>query len=173
MVRHVKKRGLPYAVIDNTLLTRLVRLEVGELLPLLYQQILIPAEVKREAYKAPHKAKRRLRKLVNEMAGFFVRCTEGDEATKNILQADLDAGEAAAIAQAERTGSHVLIDENKGYRRACIMGLNAVRTTTVLLMLKNSGAFPAVKPYFDRLEETGFYLAEGVRNALLAEVGEE
>src|SRR5437667_373825 len=150
MARNVKKHGLPYAVIDNTLLTRLVHLEVAEFLPLLYQHILIPQEVKREAYKAPHKGKRRLRRLVNEMSGFFVDCIEADEVIKNILQADLDAGEAAAIAQAEHTHSHVLIDEHKGYKRACRMGLNAVRTTNVLLMLQKSGAFPEVRPYFDK-----------------------
>lgn len=173
MAQHVRQRGLPQAVIDNTLLSRLVRLEVAQFLPLVYKQILIPPEVKREAYKAPHKSKRRLRKLVNEMAGFFVDCTEADEAIKNILQADLDAGEAAAIAQAEHTRSHVLIDENKGYQRARRMELKAIRTTRLLLMLQKSRAFPAVKPYFDKLEETGFYLAEDVRKALLAEVGEE
>lgn len=170
---HVKKRGLPYAVIDTTLLTRLVSLQVATFLPFLYKQILIPPEVKREAYRAPHKGKRRLKKLVNEMAGFFVDCNEADQVIKNILRADLGAGEAAAIAQAERTQSHLLIDEKKGYRRACIMGLNAVRTTTVLLMLKKSGAVPTVKPYFDRLAETKFRLKEDLRKRLLAEVGEE
>ena len=81
MSRSVKRRGLPQAVIDNTLLSRLVRLEVAEFLPLIYQHVLIPPEVKREAYKAPHKGKRRLQKLVNEMAGFFVDCTEVDVGT--------------------------------------------------------------------------------------------
>src|SRR5436190_4180016 len=153
MSRSVKRRGLPQAVIDNTLLSRLVRLEVAEFLPLIYQHVLIPPEVKREAYKAPHKGKRRLQKLVNEMAGFFVDCTEVDEFTKNYLQADLDAGEAAAIAQADYTQSHVLIDENKGFVRARRMELTAIRTGRLLVMLQQSGAFPTLKPYFDKLKE--------------------
>ena len=57
MARRSKKRGLPYAVIDNTLLTRIVQLEVAQFLPLLYQQILIPPEVKKEAYKAPQEGR--------------------------------------------------------------------------------------------------------------------
>src|SRR2546423_12809410 len=100
MARRSKRRGLPIAVTDNTLLTRLVALEVAELLPYLFKQILIPPEVKREAYKAPHKGKRRLRKLLGEMSGFFVDCYEVDELVKDYLKADLDEGEAAAIAQA-------------------------------------------------------------------------
>lgn len=173
MARYGTRRGLPLAVIDNTLLSRLVSLEVAEFLPFLYKQILIPPEVKREAYKAPHKGKRRLRKLVNEMAGFFVDCTEADEVVKNILQVDLDAGEAAAIAQADYTKSHVLIDENKGFKRATVMQLTAIRTVNLLNMLKEAGAIPEVRPYYDKLEQTGFYLKAAVRKRLLAQVGEE
>ena len=38
-----------------------------------------------------------------------------------ILQADLHEGEAAAIAQAEYKQAHLLIDENKGFKRALVM----------------------------------------------------
>jgi len=165
--------GLPLAVIDNTLLTRLVRLEIAQFLPLLFKQIFIPSEVKREAYKAPHKGKRRLRKLVREMKGFFIDCYEADELIKNYLRADLDEGEASAIAQAEYHQAVVLIDEKKGYIRANTMQLTAVRTTSVLLRLKEAGAFPAVKPYYQKLAQTGFHLAKGERLRLLAEAGEQ
>src|SRR5690242_15587766 len=101
MPRKKTSPGLPYAVIDNTLLSRLVALEVAIFLPLLFKRIRIPREVKREAYASPHKGKRRLQKLIREMAGFFVDCPEADELIKNFLMADLDAGEAAAIAQAD------------------------------------------------------------------------
>lgn len=169
----MKQGGLPRAVIDATLLTRIVHLGVAEFLPLLYKQILIPVEVKREAYRAPNKAKRRLRKLIREMKGFFVDCSEADVVIKNILQADLDVGEASAIAQADYTNSHVLIDENKGFNRAKRMELNAIRTTALLLNLRDSGAFERVKPYFDRLTETGFYLDDEIRVRLLRQAGED
>lgn len=167
-----KPRGLPIAVIDNTLLSRLVHLEVAELLPYLFKRILIPPEVKREAYKAPHRGKRRLRKLIAEMGGYLVDCHQVDEIIKDILKADLDEGEAAAIAQAEHTGSVVLIDERKGFKHAKTMQLTAIRTTTILTMLKEAQAITAVTPYLDKLAETGFYLKEEVRRQLLAETGE-
>lgn|GEM_PF-1215853 len=173
MAQNVRRRGLPLAVIDNTLLSRLVSLEVAQFLPLLYKHILIPPEVKREAYKAPHKGKRRLQKLVNEMKGFFVDCYEADELVKNYLQADLDEGEAAAIAQADYKQSHLLIDEDKGFKRARTMQLTALRTASLLILLKEAGAIPEVRPYYDKLEKTGFFLKETVRKRLLAIAGEE
>ncbi len=172
MARYKKGRGLPLAVIDNTLLTRLDALEVADRLPFLYKQILIPSEVKREAYKAPHKGKRRLQKLINEMGGFIVVCTEADEVVKNILQADLDEGEAAAIAQADYKQAHLLIDENKGFKRALVMQITAIRTLQLLNMMKEAGAIEEVKPYYEKLEKTGFYLKPEIRKKLLAEAGE-
>jgi predicted nucleic acid-binding protein len=173
MARRSKQGGLPIAVIDNTLLTRLVKLEIAEFLPLLFKQIRIPPEVKREAYKAPERGKRRLRKLINEMAGFFIDCREIDELVIGYLKADLDEGEAAAIAQADFTQSILLLDEKKGYRRAKTMQLTTIRTANLLNMMKQAGAITSVKPYFEKLEKTGFHLKAEVRQQLLSEAGEE
>ncbi len=168
----VKQRGLPTAVIDNTLLTRLVALEVAELLPLLFKQILIPPEVKREAYKAPGRGKRRLRKLIGEMGSYFVNCNEADEVIKIILNVDLDEGEAAVIAQAEYTGSVVLLDEKKGTKRAEMMELTVIPTTRILTLLKEAGAISSVAPYFDKLKKSGFYLRDELRSQLLMDANE-
>jgi predicted nucleic acid-binding protein len=168
----LKQRGLPTAVIDNTLLSRLVSLEIAVLLPLLFKRVLIPPEVKREAYKAPSRGKRPLRKLIAEMGSYFVDCYKVDEVINNILKVDLDDGEAAAIAQAEYTGSVVLLDEKKAYRRAETMELTVIRTTKILTMLKKAGAIEAVKPYFDKLQKTGFYLGNELRSELLLEADE-
>lgn len=173
MAHRKKDRGLPLAVIDNTLLTRLDSLDVAKHLPWLYKQILIPTEVKREAFKAPHKGKRRLQKIIREMGGFIVTCAEADEFVKNYLQADLDEGEAAAIAQADYKDAHLLIDENKGFERALRMEIEAIRTLQLLNMLKAVKAIPAVKPYYEILEKTGFHLRADIRQQSLANAGEE
>ena len=173
MARRPKQHGLPVAVIDNTLLTRLVNLEIAQFLPLLFKLVLIPPEVKREAYKAPHKGKRRLRKLVREMAGFFVDCYEADVFTKDFLKADFGEGEAAAIAQADYRKAVLLLDERDGYKRAEVMKLTTIRTVNLLNMLKAADVISEVKPYYQKLEDTGFYLKAEVRRQLLAEAGEE
>ena len=169
-----RRGGLPVAVIDNTLLSRLDRLEIAHFLPLLFKQILIPPEVKREANKGPHKAKRRLQKLINELSGFFVNCRDVDDLIKEYLKADLDEGEASAIAQADYHQAVVLVDEKKGFERAVTMQLTAIRTPNLLNQLKEAGAITAVKPYYVKLvKETGFYFSEKAQRLLLLEAGEE
>ena len=167
-----KPHLLPKAVVDTTILSRLVALDITKFLPYLFRGILIPPEVKREAYKAPQKGKKRLRKVLNENVGFFVDCREADELTKEYLKADLDEGEAAAITQAYATESVIIVDEEKGHRRATLMAIPVIRTGRLLNMLKQAGAIPFVRPYHDRLQKTGFYLSAKVREELLIEASE-
>jgi predicted nucleic acid-binding protein len=107
------------------------------------------------------------------MTGFFIDCHEADEFIKGFLKADLDEGEAAAIAQADYKKAVLLLDEKDGYKRAGVMKLTTFRTTHLLKMLKAVRAISEVKPYLQKLEDTGFYLKAEVRRRLLAEVGEE
>ena len=167
-----KPRGLPEAVVDNTLLSRLVELDLAQFLPLLFDLILIPPEVRREAFRARHGGKRRLRNLIRETKGFFVDCHEANSDIKNVLKADLHDGEAAAIAQADFKKSKLLIDEEKGFKRAVRMEIEVIRTGKLLNMLKDVGAIREVRPYHEKLERLGFYLTREVRNELLAEAKE-
>ena len=171
MLRKKTSFGLRCAVIDNTLLSRLVELNIAEFLPLLFKNVRIPPEVKREAYKAPHKGKRRLRKLIQEMTDFFIDCTEVDTMIKEYLRGHLDLGEAAAIAQADKTHSVLLLDEKKGCRQAQNMGLEVIRTGRLLILLKASGAIKSVEPYLDQLERTGFHLSEKDKQQIRIEAG--
>jgi len=171
MIPHSKPRGLPVAVIDTTLLSRLAELEVAHLLPVAFKRIFVPPEVKREAFRAP--GRRRLKKLISEMSGFFVDCHSADELIKNFLMADLDAGEAAAIAQADYHKSVVLLDERKGVKRAESMQLEVIRTLNLINMLKEAGALKEVRPYYDKLAQRGFYVKLTIRRKLLIEAGEE
>lgn len=166
------QKGLPVAVIDNTLLCRLVDLDVAEFLPLVFKLILIPPEVRREAYRSRHGGRRRLRNLIREMAGFFVDCREVDESIREFLKADLDEGEAAAIAQADIKESALLLDEEKGYKRATTMQIKVIRTGRLLNMLKAAEAIREVRPYHEKLDKLGFYMSSDVKNQLLAEAGE-
>lgn len=169
MVRN-KKVGLPVAVIDNTLLSRLTRLEIAELLPFIFQKILIPLEVREEAFKAANK--KRLRNLLNEMQGFFVLCKEDDFFNKEILKTLLDEGEATAIAQAEFTNSALILDEKKGREQAEKRELKVFPTLTILCLLKEFGAISEVKPYLDKLIKMKFYLSKKIYISTLKDVGE-
>lgn len=172
MPRSPSQRGLPLAVIDNTLLSRLVDLEIAESLPWVFKLILIPPEVKREAYRKRHGGRRRLRNLIRESSGFFVNCREVDASIRDFLKADLDDGEAAAIAQADFKNAILLLDEQRGFQRATFMQITVVRTLRLLNMLKDAGAIRAVGPYHEKLDSLGFYMTLDDRNQLLREAGE-
>jgi len=107
---------LPDAVIDTNLLSRLAALGLAQSLPLVFRQIRVPLEIRREAYKASNK--RRLRNLLNEMSDFFIDCRETEKGIKEVLAFVLDEGEAAVIAQAKATNSAVIIDQGKGHKEA-------------------------------------------------------
>ena len=97
-----------------------------------------------------------------------------DDLIKEYLKADLDEGEASAIAQADYHQAVVLVDEKKGFERAVTMRLTAIRTPNLLNQLKEAGAITAVKPYYVKLvKETGFYFSEKAQRLLLLEAGEE
>lgn len=149
MPRQSKTIGLPVAVIDNTLLSRLAELGLANFLPYIFKQIRIPPEVKREAYKARNK--KRLRNLLNENSGFFVDCYEADIGIKEILKTIVDEGEAAVIAQAEATNSVVITDDGKGGKQARSRELEVFRTGKILCLLKEAQAISLVEPYLDIL----------------------
>ncbi len=162
--------NLPIAVIDNTLLSRLAGLTIVEFLPLIFAKILYPPEVLAEADKGPQAAA--LRKLLDEMTGFFELCTQDDLLNKEILKTILDAGEAAVIAQAEFTNSAVILDERKGYAQATKRELQVFRTGKILCLLKEAGAISEVKPYLDNLKSLGFHLTSHAYQAILQQVDE-
>jgi predicted nucleic acid-binding protein len=165
-----KTFGLPVAVIDNTLLSRLAQLDIAEFLPLIFDKILIPIEVRQEAFKASNK--RRLRNLLNEMQGFFVLCNQDDFLVKELLKIDLDEGEAAAIAQAEYTKSALILDEKKGRNQATKRELEVFPTLKILCLLKEVEVISEVKPYLDKLIKMKFHLSLKLYNSTLKEVRE-
>lgn len=170
MALHEKPVGLPVAVVDNTLLSRLVALNIAVFLPLIFDQIRIPPEVKREAERSPNN--KELLDLLNESKDFFVDCFEADITNKEILKTILDEGEAAVIAQAEATLSVVITDDKKGYKEATGRDLQVFRTGAILCKLKEAGQIELVSPYLDKLNELGFRLSPRHRNAILKEAGE-
>ena len=162
---------LPDAVIDTTLLSRLAALGLTQSLPLVFRQIRVPPEVRREAYKAS--GKRRLRNILNEASDFFIDCREAEKGIKELLALILDEGEAAVIAQAEATKSAVIIDEGKGYKGAVERSIQVFRTGTVLCLLKEAGQIPLVAPYLDKLvDELEFRLTPKAKLEILKKANE-
>ncbi len=79
---------------------------------------------------------------------------------KTGLMADLDGGEAEAIALAiELKADYLLMDETKGGQIAESYGVKVIGIIGVLIKAKEEGLIAEVKPYLQKLvNEAGFWL---------------
>ena len=91
-----------------------------------------------------------------------------------IPSAELDQGEAAAIALALELGiSKILMDERDGRARAKALGPQPVGILGVLLRAKRDGRLDSVKDAMQTLRrEAGFFIADDLFAAILTEAGE-
>ena len=94
--------------------------------------------------------------------------------TLSNLQAELDPGEAAAIALAmELRPKYLIIDERDGTRVAKSHQLNTIGLLGILLLAKAQQQISAVHPYLDRLmQEADFFISSRVYRRVL-ELAEE
>lgn len=170
-------RRVSCAVVDSTLLSRIAPLKITSFLSLLFDEIRIPDEVYREVGKGPGKAGRRLRKYIGNHPGLLFRCPDRDKVVLRVLQADLDMGESAAIAQATFLQQHyrtvvVITDDAAAYKKALSMDFGVYRTGRLLVELKKVGAISEVRPYLEQLYRMGFRLSGNALHAVLHAAGE-
>jgi predicted nucleic acid-binding protein len=91
-----------------------------------------------------------------------------------LLQLELDLGEASAIALAiENPDSTLIIDEYKGRAIAKRMGLKITGILGVIVKAKALKVIEEVKPIIEKLEEVNFRIAPKLRTQILELVGEE
>ena len=90
------------------------------------------------------------------------------------LMGDLGPGESEAIALAlDLKADLILLDEKEGRRKAQRLGLRVMGVGGVLLAAKARQHIAEVRPCLDDLRHiAGFYLSEGVYQALLAAANE-
>jgi predicted nucleic acid-binding protein len=86
---------------------------------------------------------------------------------------DLDRGEAEAITLAKELHADTLIlDERTGYKIAKQQGLHVIGTLTVLLMAKQHGLIPSVRPILDEMIQKGRWYSQAVYRSFLRQIGE-
>lgn len=96
-----------------------------------------------------------------------------DELAVNLLQESLGAGESEAIVLAEELNArYVLIDDALARKKAAHIGLRMTGTLGILLMAKEAGLIPNVKPILDELRQTDFRMGERVYQDVLSRAGE-
>ncbi|MBM4464914.1 MAG: DUF3368 domain-containing protein [Chloroflexi bacterium] len=91
----------------------------------------------------------------------------------DLLRNELDQGESEALVLAKELGAaRILIDERLARRKARSVGLTVIGTLGVLLMAKEAGLIPAVRPFLDHLSATPFRMSGNLYRKVLYMAGE-
>jgi uncharacterized protein len=147
----------PPIVADSTCLIGLERIGQIDLLPELFETVVIPPEVARE--------------FAVSLDWLRVE-NPTDDAVITSLKLLVDQGEAEAIALAYEKSCSVLLDDRQARSVAKQMGLNIIGTVGALILAKQESLIPAPKPLLDRLETNNFYISQGLKAEALRLAGE-
>jgi len=96
-----------------------------------------------------------------------------DQSKVTYLRGQLDIGEAEAIVLAQEIEADlILIDERKARAVAERLGLDAIGTLGILVILKNRGMITEVRPLLDQLRSFNFRLSDQLYNEILSQADE-
>ncbi len=157
-------------VISNTSpLQYLYQLDLLDLLPTLYGQVLVPAGVLREVAVG-----RSLGVALPDIESFpWLRVREVGTPALLSLVPDLGAGEREVLALAlESPRSLVILDDALARRFAEKLGMALTGTLGLLLKAKQMGRIDRVQPYLASLESLNFRLDDRTRLNILKLAGE-
>ena len=136
--------------------------QIGELpiLEKIYTEILITPEVRQE--------------FKGTIPDWIKVKEVGDKKRQDILELDLDKGEASAIALSlEYEDCLLIIDERKGRLIAKKLGLRITGTLGIIIKGKELGVVSSVKEVLEKLEKFDFWMSESLKNKILNKVGEK
>lgn len=146
-------------VADSSPLHYLILLEQADLLRQLYENVLIPGAVAAELRAAG--SPRRVSDWVSKHPS-WLRVVEVSAEDMVSVADELDLGERAAIALAERIGAELLlIDESAGRAEARRRSLRVTGTLGVLRAGAEAGLLD-VRDVVSRLQATNFYVDEAL-----------
>lgn len=149
---------------DTAAVTSLLQIGRLEILPSLYREVIIPVEVAAE-----------LKRFHPALPAFLRVVPVTDRAQFEKLHAELDVGEAAAIAlMLEGKGDLLLMDERRGRKIAVREGLPVVGVIGVLLAARHRSLIPSLGEATGQLEEVaGFRISPQLKNHALQAAGEK
>ena len=144
-------------VSDSTCLIGLERVGKLDILPALFDSVMIPPEVGRE--------------FGGKFAWLIV-----ENVTNNLLVAALqmtvDAGEAEAIALASDKNCLLITDDKQARAAAKRLGVSIIGTVGILIRAKQNGIISEIKPILNALDENEFRISRALREEALKIVGE-
>jgi hypothetical protein len=144
------------AVADTSVLISLGRLGLLRILRDLFDEVLVPPEVRREALEARPKSPEAMAIQAALDEGWLLPF--GD-AVSAVAQAS-HLGEDAAIRIAGERAAIALLDDRLARRTARGSGVAVLGTLGLLVLARESGLIPAVRPSLDELRGYGFRLSD-------------
>jgi len=158
-------------VIDASALITLARIGRLNLLRGLAEQIYIPEAVYSEVVR--RSGDRPGGREVTE-ASWIIRKSVLDQTTLARLRTELGRGEAEAIVlTGELRADFVVLDDAKARRLAETEGKKTIGLLGLLLRAKERGIVSDLKPIVDDMIKVGFFIDQGLYQAILRQSGEE
>ena len=152
-------------VINSSPLISLSLIGQLELLPKLYDEVIVPKSVFDEVVT---KGKGKAGSEELEGISRFTILETGNKALMNSVMLELDEGEAEVIAIAKEYGiQNVIIDEFAGRQYASLLELNVTGTLGILLIGKKLGFINEVKPLMDIMLKHNRYIDRELYLAVL------
>ena len=159
------------AVVDASPLINLTHLGLAGELTLFFDRVLVPRAVQQEVNR-----KGRFRFRLNKLyrTGFYAKCVTADKYNVELLEAELDKGEAEALIQAqERQALYFIGDERRARMIAARLGRQTVGTLRLLARLSLEGRAPELAVMVRVLQkDLGFRASEEVVQLALDLAGE-
>ena len=96
-----------------------------------------------------------------------------DKYRQQLLEMQIDKGEASAIALAlETPNSTVILDDYKARKIAEQLGITYTGTIGVIIKAKLNEIIPSIKPFLDKIKQTDFRLSPEIELQALKEANE-
>ena len=152
-------RNSEIVISDTSCLILLYKIDELNLLKELSDKVYITETIKKEFGKS--------------LPGWIEIKSPSDNHYQQILEMDLDAGEASAIALSLETDNAILIiDDLKGRKVVERLKLKYSGTFGLILKAKQEGVVSAIKPIINKIIQTNFRFSESLLDTILKEAGE-
>ena len=158
-------------VSDSTILIGLAKIGRLELLEKIYGEIFIPNAVFTEVV-----SRGKGRPGVKEVgsAKWVRKKTVRDSRTVEMFVAELGIGEAEVLVLGKEINADwFLLDDPKARNMAMSAGFHLIGLAGVLLLAKQLGLIPSLRPLLDELESKNFRLGAKVRKEILRKANEK
>lgn len=155
-------------IADASTLIGLLRIGQLYLLEKLFKKIIIPKGVYNEVA-----VYRKEGSNVFKRSTYFIVKNVEDRVSTDFLMPSFGKGEAEVLALAkEKKADLILLDEKRARKTARRAGFKVMGILGILIMSKNKGFIPLVKPFIEKLNRQGFRISEKVIKRILKEVRE-